>query len=1319
MKHLPSRDRLSHGSLLSLVTLLLVALAAALPGGAVRSVQAQSSVPVTYDSANKIIYVGADYDPADPAQAPYIGNPSSPNAPKSPITIPEVAAALNNDPALLQNQGSGAWLLKVNMVISQTARLEATSNTINWLRLDSSPAGRSFPAFTSITANGGHLLVQNIKVTSWSGSDVDTNYFDGRSYLLALSGGRMDIIHSEVAYLGWSSGEPSGLAWRLRAGHGGDDPVTPDNIKSGATGSIMNSNIHDNYFGQYSFQAYGLVAKYNEFHHNAFYGFDPHDNSTGFEVAYNVIHDNGKHGIIFSRGCTLNWIHNNVVYANVEHGIMLDRGSDVNQISDNEVYNNGDGVAIFQSEKNLVQNNYLHDNERGVRVNATFDPADRFDGTSTENTILNNTIQNNLQYGIYLYERADKNTIQGNTVSGNVGAGIYIKTGGNKITGNTINGNGDGISIVGTDPYTPGTLPASYDPGHKNTIQGNLIENNDDNGIQLQTGVDNQIGLNEIGPPNAAQANLIRTNGSHGISFDAASTKNVVFGNSIQGNGSDGVTVKGPADGTTVVDSRNKITRNSITANANGGINVDPNANRQIQPPTVTSAPGASVVTGTNPNSGNVTIEIYRDPNGQGKVYKGSTSAAGNGTWSFTLPGGDNPQDGAITALAIDQYGNTSAFYGTVAGVGQAVYEVGAGRNGELTVFVSGPGAQVTLPQIRDALEVISPTTELLEDQGNGTWQTNASLFFNHGVTVTLSTPTVKWLKLRSQPADIQLNSAGGGNYNYKSFTTLRTYGGAIEIQGSGADRVKITSWDPTSNYYDTDISNGRSYILAKYDAHLDITNADVSYLGSADGESYGVSWRDINDSAAPDVLRTRVTGNVLNSTFSYNYYGIYTFQASYMVFRGNKFHNNIGYGFDPHDYSNHFTVEDNESYSNGNHGFIVSRGCNNFVFRRNKSYNNHYTITAEPRNAHGFIFDPGSPNSRFPQVPSHDNLLEYNQAWGNDGYGLRVLGSTNNTVQFNSFSGGLQGITLEQGSTGNILKSNTINGSLIYGIYLSGGSDNTTIVGNTITHSGKHGIYVKTGGNTISQNIVTDNGTLVNGVTSGSGIATLQETTLAAAAADFELPGSTTSLAATNPELLAGPSIMSQVANNVITHNTVARNVDEGVELKSATGSTVTYNTISSNGSNGVYMASGASDNQVDYNTISGNRGHGIRTNGLDVVNNTWSKNTIYDNISGGIINTSGANNGIQAPTITRQNGMVTITTMPGAWVEIYSDAGGQGRTFVAREQANSSGAITPRHDTWKGRVVNATATDSSGNTSGFTFDIGGMRVYMPVVIR
>src|SRR5204862_6888873 len=136
--------------------------------------------PVRYDGTT--IFVGLDY--TNPA---YAAHPAT--APKDPITIPQVAAALNN-PALLQNQGGGAWLLKANMVVSGTARLEVTNATVSWLRRDSSPAGRPFPALTTITAIGGHLLIQDTKVTSWAGSSVDTNYYDGRSYLLAQSGGR-------------------------------------------------------------------------------------------------------------------------------------------------------------------------------------------------------------------------------------------------------------------------------------------------------------------------------------------------------------------------------------------------------------------------------------------------------------------------------------------------------------------------------------------------------------------------------------------------------------------------------------------------------------------------------------------------------------------------------------------------------------------------------------------------------------------------------------------------------------------------------------------------------------------------------------------------------------------------------------------------------------------------------------------------------------------------------------------------------------------------------------------------------------------------
>src|SRR5262249_38399879 len=153
------------------------------------------------------------------------------------------------------------------------------------------------------------------------------------------------------------------------------------------------------------------------------------------------------------------------------------------------------------------------------------------------------------------------------------------------------------------------------------------------------------------------------------------------------------------------------------------------------------------------------------------------------------------------------------------------------------------------------------------------------------------------------------------------------------------------------------------------------------------------------------------------------------------------------------------------------------------------------------------------------PQVPSHDNLLEGNQAWGNDGYGLRVVGSNANTIQNNTFTNNLQGITVEQGSAGNIVRGNTITDSQLYGIYLFGGADGNTISDNTIMRSGKHGIYVKTGNNIITRNTVAYNGTPGFESTVGAGIAFLRESTQAAAAADLRLPGAAQSLAASDPD--------------------------------------------------------------------------------------------------------------------------------------------------------------------------------------------------------
>ena len=559
-------------------------------------------------------------------------------------------------------------------------------------------------------------------------------------------------------------------------------------------------------------------------------------------------------------------------------------------------------------------------------------------------------------------------------------------------------------------------------------------------------------------------------------------------------------------------------------------------------------------------------------------------------------------------------------------------------------------------------------------------------------------------------------NMAQAAQYDYRSFVTLKTYNGVIQIDG-----VKVTSWDPGANTYDTDIDNGRSYVLAKYAARLDIRNADMSYLGSADGESYGVAWRDVNDQAAPDTLRTRVTGEVLNSVFSHNYYGIYTFQAQNMVFRGNKFHHNIGYGFDPHDFSHHFTVEDNESFENGNHGFIISRGCNNFTFRGNVSHDNHYRVGTDNRRAHGFMLDLGSPDSQFPQVPSSNNLLVQNRAYGNDGYGLRMLGATANTIQANDFSGNLQGITVEQGSTDNVLAGNIISGNSLYGISVVGGSDRTTITGNTVTKSGNHGIYLKTGGNTVTNNTVTANGTLVAGLPIGTGIATLRESTKAAAAADLTLPNQRTSIAASAPELVSDPADATDVKNNLIATNTISGNLDEGIELKNAIGTRVMSNTVQANGMNGIYLTAGTQATLVQRNEFSGNQGYAIRANGADVSTNTWTENKVFANGAGGIVTTDGANHGIAAPKLTRAGNEITGTTLPGAIVELFADNAAQARSFALRVTADNTGRFQA-NQAWQGSYVTATATDAKGNSSALAVSQGSAaapdwRIFLPIV--
>lgn len=333
----------------------------------------------------------------------------------SAIDIPTLAAQMSQS-GLIEEIAPHEWIVRASIFVQDGATLLITGDTVQWLKLRSENT-----EFSWIRAYNSAILIDHTKITSWNEqtNDFDRTYDeDGRSYLLAKYNGRMDVLDSEIAYLGYGitkgygvenhhAGGIYGLAWKTLNDSFGKYLIT---------GVVRNNRIHHNYYGVYTYGATGMLMEDNEVYNNIEYGFDPHDDSNNLLIVNNVAHNNGNHGIITSKRCFNNIIRGNITYGNRLHGIMLDRQSNNNLVENNETYDNVDGIKLFDSHDNLIRNNNIRDNKNGIRANSA----------SSNNLFENNTIMDQSQRGIYLYEGAYNNVALNNVIKGNQVA-VYFK----------------------------------------------------------------------------------------------------------------------------------------------------------------------------------------------------------------------------------------------------------------------------------------------------------------------------------------------------------------------------------------------------------------------------------------------------------------------------------------------------------------------------------------------------------------------------------------------------------------------------------------------------------------------------------------------------------------------------------------------------------------------------------------------------------------------------------------------------------------------------------------------------------------------------
>ena len=320
-----------------------------------------------------------------------------------------------HDPTILKKESNGVWTLSANLVVARNANLVIDSTDTSWLKIISS----STKAFG--LQNYGTLKIDSVKITSWdaamnSYASTRTDGKTERAYIVSKSGatGKMDILNSEIAYLGRDVTGEHGLDY-----YGSDGSL------------IQSNNIHHNWRAFYSAGVGGITFTKNVIHDNLQYGVDPHSGTHDMYITYNKVYNN-NHGIICSVACYNIHIENNELYNNQKDGIFMDAGSHHSTIANNKIYNEDEGIQFPSLSYSEVFGNTITNSNYGIviytQIGSIFVRDDRCGSigcVSIKNNIHDNIIKVSTA-GIVIKGGASGNTISSNFMSGNSQYGIMI-----------------------------------------------------------------------------------------------------------------------------------------------------------------------------------------------------------------------------------------------------------------------------------------------------------------------------------------------------------------------------------------------------------------------------------------------------------------------------------------------------------------------------------------------------------------------------------------------------------------------------------------------------------------------------------------------------------------------------------------------------------------------------------------------------------------------------------------------------------------------------------------------------------------------------
>ena len=231
------------------------------------------------------------------------------------------------------------------------------------------------------------------------------------------------------------------------------------------------------------------------------------------------------------------------------------------------------------------------------------------------------------------------------------------------------------------------------------------------------------------------------------------------------------------------------------------------------------------------------------------------------------------------------------------------------------------------LARLTDIDNKLHDNSVLAKQSPTGTWFLSANLLITRGAVFHIDPTDTNWLKINSKVI---------------SGSLVKTSAYYIDIHGSmRIDSVKITSWDPTTNYYA--ITNGsrtgigqfifgapRPGIIVEKDATgpTNIMNSEIAYLGYEGGKHLGASG----------FAYSGGDGSILrNDNIHHVYFAFYSIGVGHMIIENNIIRNSGHYGLDPHTGTHDMIVRNNTIYDNNGSGIICSLNCYNILIENNK----------------------------------------------------------------------------------------------------------------------------------------------------------------------------------------------------------------------------------------------------------------------------------------------------------------------------------------------------------------------------------------------